>query len=317
MQEVEDDDRLEDVQLEVALRAGDARSPCRCRSPGRATIVIASACVGLTLPGMIDEPGSFSGRASSPRPLRGPEPSQRRSLAIFIRGSGERRSAPLAITRSSWAASAANLLAAETNGRPVSSAILRRDGLAEAGGRVEPGADRGAADREGAEARRASRSIRAEVGVELGDVAGELLAERERHRVLQVGAADLHDVVELARPWRRARPAARRRSGRAAAGPRAPPRRASPWETCRWTTGDMLTWSFGWIGVLAARACRRRARSRGSRSPRSRSCSSACRSRSATPTAGSGRRACPRSSRRRRARSARRCGRRGACRAPG
>ena len=28
----------------------------------------ASLCVGLTLPGMIDDPGSFSGRDSSPRP---------------------------------------------------------------------------------------------------------------------------------------------------------------------------------------------------------------------------------------------------------
>ena len=39
-----------------------------------ATIVSASHCVGLTLPGMIDEPGSFSGSDSSPRPQRGPEP---------------------------------------------------------------------------------------------------------------------------------------------------------------------------------------------------------------------------------------------------
>ena len=36
-----------------------------------------------------------------------------------------------------------------------------------------------------------------EVGVELRDVAAELLAQRERHRVLQVGAADLDDVGEL------------------------------------------------------------------------------------------------------------------------
>jgi hypothetical protein len=28
----------------------------------------------LTLPGMIEEPGSFSGNSSSPRPVRGPEP---------------------------------------------------------------------------------------------------------------------------------------------------------------------------------------------------------------------------------------------------
>ena len=62
------------------------------------TIVIASLWVGLTLPGMIDEPGSFSGRCSSPRPQRGPEPSQRMSLAIFISEQARVRRAPLAAT---------------------------------------------------------------------------------------------------------------------------------------------------------------------------------------------------------------------------
>lgn len=47
------------------------------------TIVIASHWVGLTLPGMMDDPGSFSGRASSPSPHRGPEPRKRMSLAIL------------------------------------------------------------------------------------------------------------------------------------------------------------------------------------------------------------------------------------------
>ena len=36
------------------------------------TITIASHWVGLTLPGMIDEPGSFAGSVSSPSPQRGP-----------------------------------------------------------------------------------------------------------------------------------------------------------------------------------------------------------------------------------------------------
>ena len=48
-----------------------------------ATMVSASACVGFTLPGMIDEPGSFSGSESSPRPERGPDASRRISLAIL------------------------------------------------------------------------------------------------------------------------------------------------------------------------------------------------------------------------------------------
>ena len=49
-----------------------------------ATIVIASHWVGLTLPGMIELPGSFSGILISPKPFRGPDASHRTSLAIFI-----------------------------------------------------------------------------------------------------------------------------------------------------------------------------------------------------------------------------------------
>ena len=59
-----------------------------------ASIVTASDWVGLTLPGMIDEPGSFSGMVSSPRPERGPEASQRTSLAIFISATASCFSAP-------------------------------------------------------------------------------------------------------------------------------------------------------------------------------------------------------------------------------
>ena len=53
MQEVEDHHRVEDVQFEVALGAAERDRdivPKTCT----ATIVIASHCVGLTLPGMID-----------------------------------------------------------------------------------------------------------------------------------------------------------------------------------------------------------------------------------------------------------------------
>src|SRR4051795_2577947 len=83
------------------------------------TMVMASHWVGLTLPGMIDEPGSFSGRDNSPRPQRGPEPSQRMSLAVFMRAVARVLSVPLPITRASWPARAANLFGAETNGSLV------------------------------------------------------------------------------------------------------------------------------------------------------------------------------------------------------
>ena len=99
---------------------------------------MASVCVGLTLPGMIDEPGSFSGSDSSPRPERGPLPSQRRSLAILVRLAASVASAPLAKTTASWAARAANLLGALTKGRPESSAMRAETASPKPGGALRP-----------------------------------------------------------------------------------------------------------------------------------------------------------------------------------
>ena len=80
------------------------------------TWVSASHWVGLTLPGMIDEPGSFSGSDSSPSPERGPEPSKRMSLAILNSAAATVLSAPWQNTIASCAASASNLLGAVVNG---------------------------------------------------------------------------------------------------------------------------------------------------------------------------------------------------------
>ena len=91
-------------------------------------MVSASHWVGLTLPGMIEEPGSFSGRISSPRPERGPEPSRRMSLAILNRAVATELSAPCTNTIASWAASASNLLGAVTKGNFVRAASRREVG---------------------------------------------------------------------------------------------------------------------------------------------------------------------------------------------
>ncbi len=80
------------------------------------TMTMASHWVGLTLPGMIEEPGSLAGRISSLRPHRGPEASHRMSLAIFISGTATARSpadAPTMASRPPWAA---NLFPAVRNG---------------------------------------------------------------------------------------------------------------------------------------------------------------------------------------------------------
>ena len=148
---------------------------------------------------MMDEPGSFSGSASSPSPLRGPEPSHRMSSAIFISETASVRSAPWVKTSASWAARAANLFGAVTKGRPVTSAIWRGHPLAELGVRVQAGAHRGPPGRQLVEP--GKRQLDAlDVRRQLGHVPGEFLPEGERHRVHEVGAPDFGDVLELDGP---------------------------------------------------------------------------------------------------------------------
>ena len=93
-------------------------------------MVNASHWVGLTFPGMIDEPGSFSGRINSPKPERGPEPSSRISLAILNRSAANALSAPCAKSSAPCEASASNLFGALTNGRPVIAATFLANSLA-------------------------------------------------------------------------------------------------------------------------------------------------------------------------------------------
>ena len=87
------------------------------------TMVNASGWVGLTFPGMIELPGSFSGMMISPIPLRGPELNIRMSFAILKQLIAARLSAPCNSTIASWAAKASNLFGAVTNGNAVSSAM--------------------------------------------------------------------------------------------------------------------------------------------------------------------------------------------------
>ena len=102
------------------------------------TWVSASHCVGLTLPGMIDEPGSFSGKASSPRPARGPEPRKRMSLAILNRLAATVLMAPWLKTIASCAARASNLFGAVVKGNPVMRAICSATSSAKPAGAFRP-----------------------------------------------------------------------------------------------------------------------------------------------------------------------------------
>ena len=66
-----------------------------------ATIVNISHCVGFTFPGIIEDPGSFSGIEISARPARGPEASHLISFAIFIKSVASAFNVPCNCTISS------------------------------------------------------------------------------------------------------------------------------------------------------------------------------------------------------------------------
>src|SRR6185295_13116664 len=97
---------------------------------------------------MIDEPGSFSGIASSANPARGPQDIRRMSLAILYSDTASVRSVPDSCTSASWAPCTANLFGAVTNGRPVSLAISAAASSAKPGAELISGAYCGAAERQ-------------------------------------------------------------------------------------------------------------------------------------------------------------------------
>ena len=81
---------------------------------------MASHWVGFTFPGIIEEPGSFAGKTTSPIPERGPLANQRRSLAILNKDTATVFSALDSSTMLSWPPSASNLFSAVRKGRSVS-----------------------------------------------------------------------------------------------------------------------------------------------------------------------------------------------------
>ena len=103
-----------------------------------ATMVTASHWVGLTLPGMMEEPGSLAGMRISPRPSRGPEANQRTSLAIFIISAARAFSAPWANTSSSRLVRAWNLFSAVRKRLPVRSDTSRATRRSKPAGAFRP-----------------------------------------------------------------------------------------------------------------------------------------------------------------------------------
>src|SRR3982750_4142231 len=87
-----------------------------------ATISTASGITGLTLPGMIELPGCRLGIEISPMPQRGPDASQRISLAILLTGAAIVFKTPEVSTAASLPPIASKRLGAGTKGQPGGSA---------------------------------------------------------------------------------------------------------------------------------------------------------------------------------------------------
>ena len=85
MSNVKDHDGLVDVSF-LSNRRRHAETHCHVigHHLQRRTIVRASHWVGLTLPGMIEEPGSFAGISNSADPARGRRTLRRMSLANLV-----------------------------------------------------------------------------------------------------------------------------------------------------------------------------------------------------------------------------------------
>ena len=156
---------------------------------------MASAWVGLTLPGMIEEPGSFSGSEISPMPERGPEPMQANVVGDLEQPGGEARERALREHERVVGGERLELVRRRGEGEGGQLRDLRGEGLGEERMRVEPGPDCGAALRQRKKPGKRRRDAR-DPERHLRGIAGEFLAERHRRRVLEMGAADLDDVGE-------------------------------------------------------------------------------------------------------------------------
>ena len=251
---------------------------------------------GFTLPGMIELPFWSSGRrdlreagararAHEPEVVRDLRQRDRDGLER-ARGLDERVAGGLRLE---------GVGRAPRSSRPVSRRELVAHARGELGVRVQAGADRGAAERDLADAAERCLDPRDPLA-HLRRVAAELLAEGDRHGVHQVRAAGLDDVVELLG----LRLERRRRAGRAPGAGRSSARRARRGARRRGRRRSTT-------GRCSRRRSGARPRRRARRSPRSRSCSWTCPSRSGRRRSGTGRRTRrPRCGRRRR-RSGRPC----------
>ena len=130
----------------TGIKTFSSKLPCDAAIPTAAslpmtctaTMVTCSHWVGLTFPGMIELPGSFSGMSISFSPPLGPLESHLTSLAIFIISAASALTAPCRKTSASFEVSAWNLFSSLTNFSPVSSVTAAAAASANPRGALRP-----------------------------------------------------------------------------------------------------------------------------------------------------------------------------------
>jgi hypothetical protein len=200
-------------------------------------MTIASHCVGLTLPGMIELPGSFSGIAV--RRCRARAASQPADVVRDLdRGCRERLQRAVRVDQRVVRRQRLELV--RRGRREAGRSAASRPSTRELGMRIEP-VPTAVPPIASSSTCGSAASTCAIAVIELRDVAGELLPERQRRRVLQMRAADLDDACEVARLGRERRRAAAQRGQQPPCERRSPRRRASPsgmtsFDDCPWFT---------------------------------------------------------------------------------
>ena len=187
-----------------------------------------SHITGLTLPGMMEEPGWVAGRRNSPKPRRGPEPSKRMSLAILMRLTATVLSAPRRFDHGVLAALRFEMVGRFAQRKPGFRGEPR-DGAAGKFGwvlmpvptAVPPRASSPRFFSRGAQPRDAV--------LDLAGVTAEFLAQPDGRGVLQMGAANFKHVVKFLRLGRQS--LLQFRQGRESASVRCLPARPGAW---RW-----------------------------------------------------------------------------------
>ena len=219
------------------------------------SMVMASDWVGFTLPGMIELPGSFSGMVISPMPQRGPGGQPAHVVGDLVERRGQRLERAVRVDERVVGGQRLELVGRghERDGRSARRAC-RATRTAYSGWALSPVPTavppRASSHRWGSAASRWRDAV-----VELRDVAGELLAQRERRGVLQVGAADLDDVARRPRAFAASASRSARTAGQHVRAQRRPPRpRSSRWGRRRCEDWPLLTSSLGWTSRSSPRS---------------------------------------------------------------